>query len=89
MSAARPDPLETPMDQTTTIYGMPLELPEPPPGMIVADVVILARAVPVEGERGRDALLTGVTDDTGGMVYRGMLAAAADVADVRGGDSDD
>lgn len=73
---------EVPMDQTTTIYGMTLELP----GMIVADVVILARAVPVEGERGRDALLTGVTDDTGGMVYRGMLAAAADVAATRDGD---
>lgn len=70
MSAARPDPLETPMDLTATVYGMAVELPDPPPGMIVADVVILARAVPVEGERGRDALLTGVTDDTGGMVYR-------------------
>ena len=86
MSAARPDPLETPMNQTTTIYGMTLELPDPPPGMIVADVVILARAVPVEGDRGRDHLLTTATDDTGGMVYRGMLAAAADVADVRDGD---
>ena len=89
MSAARPDPLETPMNQTTTIYGMPVELPEPPPGMIVADVVILARAVPVDGDRGRDHLLTGITDDTGGMVYRGMLAAAADVVDVRDGESDD
>ena len=77
------------MEQTTTIYGMAVELPEPPPGMIVADVVILARAVPVDGDRGRDALLTGITDDTGGMVYRGILAAAADVVDVRDGDSDD
>ena len=77
------------MDLTTTIYGMTVELPDPPPGMIVADVVILARAVPVDGDRGRDALLTGVTDDTGGMVYRGILAAAADVVDVRDGDSDD
>ena len=89
MSTARPDPLEDPMDLTTTVYGMTVELPEPPPGMIVADVVILARAVPVEGERGRDHLLTGATDDTGGMVYRGMLAAAADVVDVRDGESDD
>lgn len=87
MSAARPDPLEDPMALTATVYGMTVELPEPPPGVIVADVVVLARAVRVEGERGRDALLTGVTDDTGGMVYRGMLAAAADVVDVRDGDA--
>lgn len=80
---------EDPMDTTTTVYGMPVELPDPPAGMIVADVVILARAVPVDGDRGRDALLAGVTDDTGGMVYRGILAAAADVVDVRDGDSDD
>ena len=86
MSATRPDPLEDPMDLTATVYGMTVELPEPPPGMIVADVVILARAVPVDGDRGRDALLTGITDDTGGMVYRGMLAAAADVAATRDGD---
>ena len=89
MSAAHPDPLEDPMDLATTVYGMTVELPAPPPGMIVADVVILARAVRVEGERSRDALLTGITDDTGGMVYRGILAAAADVVDVRDGDSDD
>lgn len=75
------------MGQTATIYGMTVELPDPPPGMIVADVVILARAVRVEGERSRDALLTGITDDTGGMVYRGILAAAADVVDVRDGDA--
>lgn len=80
---------EDPMEQTATIYGMPLELADPPPGMIVADVVVLARAVPVEGERVRDALLSGATDDTGGMVYRGMLAAAADVAAIRGGGPDD
>lgn len=86
MSATRPDPLEDPMDQTTTIYGMTLELPDPPPGMIVADVVILARAVRVEGERSRDALLAGATADTGGMVYRGILAAAADAAATRDGD---
>lgn len=89
MSTTRPDPLEDPMGQTATVYGMTVELPEPPPGMIVADVVILARAlpvVPVKGERGRDALLTGVTDDTGGMVYRGILAAAADVAATQDGD---
>ena len=48
MSSTRPDPLEDPMNQTTTVYGMPVELPEPPPGVIVTDVVILARAVPVE-----------------------------------------
>lgn len=77
------------MDLTATVYGMTVELPDPPAGMIVADVVILARAVRVEGERSRDALLTGITDDTGGMVYRGILAAAADVVDVRDGDSDD
>lgn len=91
MNAHHPHHLEDPMEHTATIYGMPLELPDPPPGMIVADVVVLARAVPVEGERGRDALLTTATDDTGGMVYRGILAAAAaaDVAAIRGGGPND
>ena len=89
MSTARPDPLEGPMDLTTTVYGMTVELPEPPPGMIVADVVILARAVPFEGERGRDALLTGGTEDTGDIIYRGMLSAAAAVADAQDGETDD
>ena len=71
------------MNTTTTVYGMTVELPDPPAGMIVADVVILARAVPVDGDRGRDALLAGVTADTGGMVYRGILAAAADARPAR------
>ena len=65
-------------DQTMHLYGLPVELAEPPEGVIVTDVVVLARGVRLD-DQSSDTLLVASTDSTAGIVYRGMLAAAGDL----------
>ena len=61
---------------STEIYGHHINLPEPNPGGMVTDVIVLARIVHMDGAQTRDMLAMTATTQTTGIVQLGMISAA-------------
>ena len=61
---------------STEIYGHHINLPEPNPGGMVTDVIVLARIVHMDGAQTRDMLAMSATTQTTGIVQLGMISAA-------------